>query len=284
MSVAARIFVRTNVNWSAMDAEAFASQADPTRPLPFINGAVTHDLPGAFRDAFHVDFFRYRAAIRQIAQSSLERVQGARRSFGFDDFDAWFYDERDELVFPIDDDDLFHPELARAVDRVAGDTCIVVWDSVQAGFLDHDTTPGCRRYVWPALFSNNWGVRKSFLRKAFDAPTCRRFLADHLFAQECMVRQLDVSLDWMPDGAFRSFAPLAKPGVVLLADCYSLNYFHVGSACFFGALVEQGSPRELYRHFDPSLTLEVGDYALWADGYLREFSSVVPRLRQKARL
>src|SRR5450432_630473 len=113
--VQARILVVTDVEWASMTDATFASQDDPTRPLAFLEIAKRHDLPRIFLEAFGVDFFRYRGELRRIAQASLERIPGARLSIGFEDFDRWFYDDDDEFIFPIDDDDLYHPRLVETL-------------------------------------------------------------------------------------------------------------------------------------------------------------------------
>lgn len=276
---AARIVVLTDIDWSGMSDETFASQSDPTRPLSFINTAVQHDMLGAFRDAFGVDYFRYRAEVRRIAQSSLEAIKDVRLSIGFADFDCWFEDERDEFIFPIDDDDLYHPELARSLDSVQDDSILLLWDTVEAGIRFHEPDPVCNRYVWPALSANNWAIRKSFLRRTFDASGAARFLSDQEFAQRFLVDYFGVDTSWIPPGPLQVFAPLAKPGVVMQADCFSVNFVHVGSLFFFWGVLGKGSPREIYRQYNIHKPVELGDYVRWAEPYMLRLTTVIPRLR-----
>lgn len=277
----ARILVRTDVDWSSMTEESFASQVDPTRPLGFLAAATENDLPGTFREVFGVDFFRYRAEVRRIAEASLRNVRDVQVSTGFEGADAWFLDGEDEFIFPTDDDDFFRPDLARAVEHAAPGTRILLWDAVQAGLAPTDPNPVCRRVEWSALGSNNWAVRKSFLREQFP-DTWKEFLSDHEFAQRSMVRFLDVPLDYMPEGPMRSFAPLLGEGVMVLSDCYSLNSLHIGSLQFFCWLLWDGSPRDLYPTFATGQRVPLQESVRWAEPYVDEVSSLISRLQRGA--
>jgi hypothetical protein len=262
-----------------MNMETFVAQHEPTRPLSFINIAVEHDMLGAFQEAFGVDYFSYRAEVRRIAQSSLDAVKNVSVSIGFADFERWFGDPSDEFLFPIDDDDLYHPELARTLDPVQEDSILILWDTVEVGIRFHGPDPVCNRYFWPALTANNWAIRKSFLKKHFDAQGAARFLSDHEFAQRFLVDYFGVDTSWIPPGPLQSFAPLAQPGVVMQADCYGVNFVHVGSLFFFWGVLSKGAPRQIYREYNIDKPVEVADYVAWADPYMKLLSTVIPRLR-----
>lgn len=278
-TVKGRILVLTNVDWAKMNPTVFAGQSDPTKPLMFIENAKRHDLPSTFREAFGVSYFQYRRALRGIGERCLRSVANMRLSIGFGDFDEWFDDEEDEFIFPIDDDDFYHPDLARTLSFANDDTIVLLWDLVQVGFLDDGPVPKYLRQPLPTLLPNNWAIRKSFLRKHFDRETCRNFLADHGQGQLMMVKHLGISYESIPKGPMEVYAPLAAAGVVLLSDCYSVYLVHPGSLTYFYKLTARGSPLDLYRRLDLTRPLPSDDCIRWAEPYLREAERVIPRLR-----
>jgi hypothetical protein len=202
-------------------------------------------------------------------------------SFGFDDFEQWFFDEREEFIFPTDDDDLFSPHLADVMESVEAGTNVVLWSAIQAGYyaaFDPSIPPGVVRYDMPFLFSNNWGVRKSFLRSKLSVDDCKLFLSHHHVAQRTMVDHIGVNHD-TPETEF-AFASLLSPEVTLVIGCFSVQLAHPGSLQFFGAAGISGpSAKELLQQRDPSIQVDAPDYAPWAESFLRQTASVVPRLR-----
>jgi hypothetical protein len=276
-----RILIRTNVDWASMDTESFGRQSDPTLPVGFIRRSVEHRHPEVFAEAFGVGYFRYRGELARIAREHISRVHHARVSVAFDDFEQWFLDDSEEFIFPTDDDDVFSPHLAEVMRGVEADTNVVLWSAVQAGYiavLDPSIPPGAVRYDFPILFSNNWGIRKSFLRSKFDMDGCKLFLSDHQVAQRRIAAHVGVVHD-TPASEF-PFVPLFSSEVARVDACYSVQLAHPGSLLFFGAAGISGPlATELLRKFDPSVLVDAPDYAAWAGPFLREVASVVPRLK-----
>jgi hypothetical protein len=273
MTLKARILVRTTVDWAGMTAEAFRNQTDPYRPEIFVYHAVHHDLPGKFRQAFGVDYFAYRHELQRIARGSYEHAIGCELSIGFGDFEQWFNDDADEFVFTTDDDDLFAPHLASATASVDADTAILVWPPVMFGFVEFRPPMTVERHYYPMLFTNNWAVRKSFLREHFEPEQARRFLAYHDVAQAETMRLLGIQrrLD-LADGRF---SPLFHHRVLPILDALSVEYMHPGSLHIFNTL---GEGR--LADYDPTIPIPVPEYVSWAAGYLENMRTAIHRLRR----
>lgn len=89
------IWVRHTLDWA--DEEAFRAQLDPElRPLVELWDAT-----------FSMPYHRFRHQLRQIASDNLAGVEGARCA-------PWEEIPAGALVLPVDDDDWFAPDTARA--------------------------------------------------------------------------------------------------------------------------------------------------------------------------
>ncbi len=277
-----RILVRTAIDWNAMTPEGFRSQTDPMAPQLFIHGAVKHDLPTLFEQTFGVNFFRYRAELQKISEQSIRSVENAEITKGFNGFESWFENDQDEFIFPIDDDDLFAPHLAQAIGAVGPETVLIVWDHIMAGFVDFKPSVSIKKLDHPVLFSNNWGVRKSFLREQFTAEEAKWFLARHRHAHEECVRIFNIPYDHMPDGPLKKFVPLAHPAIQVERTCYGADYMHPGSLHFFSMLTQNGngSPGENLQAFNQEAALPCPEYIQWAAPYFEAYSSAIQRLRE----
>lgn len=239
------------------------------------------DLPGVFERVYGVDYFRYRAELQRIAQSSLEAVEGAIITAGFEDFEDWFYDDTEEFVFPIDDDDLFAPNLADALSDISDDTALVVWPHAKAGFVEFKPPPAVKRKKNPTLDPNNWGVRKSFVRETLTLDDAKLFFARHMVAQEHTVRTLDIASKRDAPSKATKFQPLFHPRVKVPPEAFGLNYMHPGSLQFFSTLAKDGSPEEAYRDYRPDTEFAVPEYLDWAKPYLEAYRTAIPRLREE---
>lgn len=275
-----RILVRTNIDWAQMTPERFRAQNDPLQPQLFIHAAVKHDLPAIFSRTFGIDYFRYRAELQRIGRSSLEAVEDAVITIGFNDFENWFHDDTEEFIFPIDDDDLFAPDLAESATGISEDTVIVLWRHVMAGYASFTPEASVQRRDEKILFSNNWGVRKSFLRENFSPDRAKLFLARHMTAHEEMLRFLNlVPTDEKLTGA-RRFTELEHPRIQMQPSSRGVDYMHPGSLQFFGRLAQSGAPEEAMRAFTADADLIVPDYVSWARPSLEALWSTFSRLKE----
>src|SRR5215475_6734801 len=109
MSARVRVIIRSRVAWQEMDRSDFSAQDDPTRPLTFIRSPLAEAALDVWDEVFALNFFAYRAALRDIAWTSVAASGADDISVGFDDFDsggfdAWLNDPTEEIIVALDDD------------------------------------------------------------------------------------------------------------------------------------------------------------------------------------
>jgi hypothetical protein len=269
-----RIVVRTNVDWRTMDRETFARQDDPTRPLLFIAHAAQQDIVGVFERVFGVRYFDFRASIRDIASEGLRAVPDARITNGFEDFDAWFFSDEEEFLFPVDDDDIFNPALTAAVRELEPSTDVVIWNHAGVGYAADQRLPAVHRWTERVLFSNNWGIRKSFLRKLLPSDACRRFLACHRTAQSTLVRSYGIP-EQSNQGDFNVFVDLDNPGVRHLDDALGLQLFHVGSLIGFWARSRVEDVERSFSEVDLTVPISLPGDLRWAEPFVARYSALM---------
>jgi hypothetical protein len=276
----ARVLVRTDVDYASMTASTFAAQEDPTRPLLFIRFATNARCLETFERVFGYGFFRLRAELRASAEDGLSLMRGVRKSVGFADFDAWFDDPEDELVFPIDDDDVFHPDLAARA-TLPADAAMVVWGWRALGVHPWGVQPALHHADGPILLSNNWGVRKSFLRSALSKDDARRFLADHATAQEAMVHHLGLASKTGWDGMFaNAFTELRHPSVHFIEGAHSLQLLHPASLYLLALAAQTGDLETHLRALDVAHAVPLPAELGWAAPAVARYESLVLRLAE----
>jgi hypothetical protein len=134
------LWIRATASWS--DERAFRAQLDPA----FASKVEV------WNDTFDVPYHRFRDQVRQIARLNLSRVEHAKVS-------SWEEIPDGALVAPVDDDDWFAPDLARALEGA------------------HD--PQAIGYLWPSSFLEvpiDFGHRVFLLRRALFPSTPPRWL------------------------------------------------------------------------------------------------------------
>jgi hypothetical protein len=276
----ARVLVRTDVDYLSMDARAFAAQSDPMRPLMFVRSAVSDGSLEVFHEVFGVDFFALRAAMKARAQAELRALRGANVSMGFSDFDEWFSRPGDEVIFPTDDDDLFHPEML-TIARVPRNATFVVWEYTGIGFHPWSRHAGVHRLQLPTLLSNNWGVKKSFLQATLSASEARRFLAHHAEAQELMIRHLGLrrASGWM--GGFASMlTELRHPTVHFVTEPLSIQYLYPASLYYLVMTSRVANLRNQLLELDFETPIRLPEPLAWARPSVDRFESLMRRLAE----
>lgn len=277
LTLPTRILVRTNVDYATMDLAAFGRQSDPSRPLPHIVAAANSGSVQVFNDVFGVDFFAFRGRLKALAEPRLRAIPDAQVTIGFDDFDDWFRDPRDEMIYPIDDDDVFDTRLPR-LSSIQPATTLVVWEHVAVGFPLTGVHPALHRFRTPVLFSNNWGVRKSFLQAAMSKKEALEFLADHGTAQTRYAAALGLqSNEWA--GAFGAFfAELRAPAVEFVEGHFGVQLYHPASLMQLavGAQIDDIGGR--LRRLDLETRTELPEELAWARSFVREYEDLVGTL------
>lgn len=255
-----------------MTPVAFAEQKDPTLPAQVLSVSRS-DILDIWSRTFNVGFFEYRHLLQQIAADSLERVAGADVTRGLGDLHVWFDSVEDEVIFPIDDDDFFHPALAQAAEQLTPEQDIVIFPQAVAGFKGSNAR---KRTVWlkelPLLLSNNWGVRKSFLRRHFDQETARVILAKHPLANEKVAEHYGVLIERLRP---QDLSPLLHQRVRILQTPLSVHNKHVGSAGFFNKVLSRSDAEASFRSLDLASPMVLPKYVEWAELDLRRMEAIL---------
>ncbi|HXH26061.1 MAG TPA: hypothetical protein VNI78_12470 [Vicinamibacterales bacterium] len=220
---------------------------------------------------FRLDLFEFRARLQGIAIDNLLSVSVDARSVGFDHFAEWFSSADDEMIYPIDDDDYFHPALTSTAPDEDDTTVLVVWRHLQYTYTE-DGAPCIIVPQMRTLFSNNWGVRKSFLRAHFDAATARRILADHETAAQELAAVLGIG-PGSQTGRWWEVPFEGVPGVAVLPDSYGLSLKHVGSLLTLHRALRRGEMEALRRpRLDVPVT--VTPELRWVEPWVRRAEAV----------
>jgi hypothetical protein len=265
-----RILVRSNTDWRRLDRATFALQSEPTIPLHLIKFAAEHDLLSLWDAVFPLDFFEYRARLQHISKESFVRACPTAISYGFDDFDEWFDGTDEEIIVPTDDDDFFSPKLPEIVSAFGPDTNIVVWPFSRFGYLYEGPKRACQIHVMLLLNSNNWAIRKSYLKRHFNRDTVIRMLAHHPTANEAVADQLDLP-DWTP--TFMGLRMLFHPSMRLLEGHYSLYNMHPGSIYFLQLILRSDNPIESLRQLDLETPVYLPKQVRDVEAYVRAAES-----------
>src|SRR5918996_4365727 len=219
--VPVRVIVRTDVDWQRMGRAEFLKQSDPTRPLAFISPRPI-DL---WDQAFAVDFFSYRGQLQENAFSTVREAGADAISVGFDGFESWWERPDEEIVVPIDDDDLLIGPLGPLARDLEEDVYVALWPRA-ALMLEEDGSMGWRCHMMPCILATNCALRKSFLKHHFNRGEAVEVLADHAVANERIGDVLGVPPE---DQVLPRFRRLDHPRVAFLHRPFSLKNGHVGS-------------------------------------------------------
>lgn len=276
MTLPVRVVVRTDVDWSSLGEASFAAQSEPDRPLAFIRAAAARGMPAAFRAATGVELFAYRGELAAITASWHATLPGVRVTRGLAGLEDWLFAPGDELLVPTDDDDLFSPRLSTLGDAIAPGADLILFPHVAAGHVDFERRPRVERSWARVLFTNNWGVRRSWLA-SLGAERARTVLADHRAAQIQALRRLGVAFDETPLGF--PLEPLVGDAVQTVEECLSVDYMHPGSLQMFLTLSDGGRAARPYDALDLEAPLEIPPEIAWARGPLGALHGSLARLR-----
>lgn len=282
MPLPTRILVRTDVDWERMGAGEFEKQDDPTRPLTFIQVAVSSGAIEKFERAFNFGFFAFRAEMKAIGTESVRAVAEARVMMGFAEFDDWLDDPEDELMFPIDDDDLFHPQLARHFSGIGPETGVIVWNYAAFGHAPTASYAHAHGYEGPHLLSNNWGVRKSFLRSHFSREEARLCMADHGEMHRRLLRLYGVPVNAEKGLLAAMFARLEAPAVRLVDGNFSLHFFHPATLTQVVFAYRSGLD-ERYDELELEADASLPERLSWASRSVDRYRALVARLAEARR-
>ena len=229
MTLPLRIVIRTRTPWETMTIKDFYAQSGPQSPSEFLR--VGGMLLPAWEEATGLNFFQYRGAIRNRCESALRKF-GIPITVGADAVD---WSSEDELLIPIDDDDILYPSVTTVEDRITSDTNLVIWKRI-TNYLGNERAE--LHTFGGQLDTCNWGIRKSFLMN-WTAGVRHHILSKHWHAAGLMYERLggppaDMSL---LERAKRSIRPstgvmLNHPSILHLEECHSVYYLHSASISF----------------------------------------------------
>jgi hypothetical protein len=266
-----RILVRTDIDWRTMRRATFESQTEAERPLGFIQFAVQREVLKRWHEAFGSEYFDFRADLQDIARSNLRSIEGATISYGLADFETWYSSGDDELVFPIDDDDIFHPALGAAVAEVGDSPSVVHWRHYQYTY-DTQGQPTIRPVPFMVLLSNNWGIRKSFLKRHFSPDQARRVLIDHKEASLEVARIFGIPVPERPRPWFGF--DLRSPPVRVLSDPCGVSVKHIGSLTSLRQALSSPDPVGSLRRQSLTARALVPPEMHWARPWLARYETI----------
>jgi hypothetical protein len=247
-----RVLVRTNVDWRAMGPVEFAAQDDRTRPLEFILTSKARAAVELWDQVFDVDFFTYRAGLRDIAETALESAGADHLTVGFDDFatdggfEAWWSRGDDELVIAFDDDDLLTSDITRLTDGLSENAGVLIWPRTSLG-VGADGGLAWGAATVRCILATNCAIRKSFLTSRFDPEEGQRILADHRRANDAVADTLDIDPD---DFAVPGFRRLRHHQVTFVHEQPSVKLIHIGSIQFLVDAMRRPDPVGYLRSID----------------------------------
>lgn len=246
MPLPIRILVRTDIDWSRMDADGFQAQDDPTRPLTFIRSPAATAALALWDRVYDLDFFAYRGELQRIAYGTFAAVGADAVTRGFADFERWWDEPGDEIVVPMDDDDWLYPQLPEIAGHFVDGIDVVLWYLLDLG-IDDDGAMAWRSRILPCVFPNNFAVRKSFLQTNFTAEDAKAILAHHSTANERLADLFGIGQETMTAWGHR---PLHHPRVVHLHGHQSLKITHVGSLFVLVDTMRRDDPVRFLRAID----------------------------------
>jgi hypothetical protein len=176
------------------------------------------------------------------------------------------------MIYPIDDDDYFHPELAGTAPTIAEQTAIVFWPHLVYTYDDAGSPTLLARPV-RTLLTNNWGVRKSFLKEHFTEDEARHILMDHAHATRAIAAALGVR---RPERGEKWWdVELKAEQATFLSRSFGLSLIHVGSLLRLLRAREGVS----LTHFRLDESAEIPSEMMWVEPWIRQAERVFRALR-----
>jgi hypothetical protein len=177
------------------------------------------------------------------------------------------------MIYPIDDDDYFHPELARTAPTAAEQTAIVFWPHVVYTY-DPAGSPILSTRPVRTLLTNNWGVRKSFLKEHCTENEARRVLMDHAYATRTIAAALGVRRPERDEKWWD--VELKAEQATFLSTSFGLSLIHVGSLLRLLRAREGVS----LTHFRLDESAEIPSEMTWVEPWIRQAEQVFRSLRK----
>jgi hypothetical protein len=235
-----------------------------------LESVESKNILDSWDEIFGLDFFAFRSELDRISKANLASVHDATVTVGLQDFSSWYRTDEDEMIYPIDDDDYFHPGLASTAPEEEDATALVFWPHVQYTYLPNGS-PGLTTLPLQTLLTNNWGVRKSFLKRQFAEEDARQILSNHALAASEIASALGIERPAQSAGWWA--VPLRGDSIRFLSSSYGLSLKHVGSLLRLLRAVENDDVAALAGlHFAEAADVP-GELA-WAEPWIRQAECV----------
>lgn len=168
------ILVRSTADYNNMNDESFGSQVyDAYKPKIELHITSQNESPKLWSETFHIDYFKYRSEIVRIADQA-RRATGCFVISGVDEFIEWYQQPGESILVPTDDDDWVSPDIG----QLAFDQPLARWPEYILGTINRP-----KLYITEKKFgSNNWAIKKSFLKNLDDKQARHITLLSHKHA------------------------------------------------------------------------------------------------------
>lgn len=239
MKLPIRIIVRTNVDWSNMTWERFNNQRDiEFKPqMAMLEAQRNGHVITAWNEATGWDYFQARNEIRNACEAKLKSIKGVDVTIGLANKE-WLEGIRDEILIPLDDDDLIFPNVTELESAFTEGVGVVCWNRLTdyVGQRQERLTP--RAY----LDTCNWAVRKSYLMHWPDH-LAGHFLNNHQVANNMLRKRLGMVKPSLFELAVKGqlkagytlksgVEPINHPDVKEIDADYSCYYLHSASISY----------------------------------------------------
>ena len=155
------ILIRTNINYKQITQETFGHQGKTEPEAATI--VAEAGLLSLWDKLFSIKFTDYRQKLKEISEPSVRTI-GLPVFHGVDDgFFDWYATNDDGIIFPIDDDDLYAPNLMEVLSDF-NDCDLVCWSPIHVNYSKQVRALYSNADLEKRLRTNNWAVKKSLLK------------------------------------------------------------------------------------------------------------------------
>lgn len=255
------IVVRSCPDYLQMNEESFKAQAnDLYKPQAELREMVAQDLLEVWKKCFTMSFFEYRHEIAKIARANLAAT-GCEVIRTANEFTPWYAGDEDAVILPVDDDDWFAPEASDLGDRF-DDAALLCWN--KHTYKNFNSAKFYRSGGF-RLASNNWAVRKSWLKTLDDKKAHDLVLGSHRHSQTFVEGNL----------------PMSR--VRVLDENLSVYVRHLGSLALLRSFVLAGTFQESLKKAAGRIPVPplVPSYFTWAIKWVDQAQLLGYKMRRK---
>jgi hypothetical protein len=128
------------------------------------------------------------------------------------------------------------------------------------------------------LWTNNWGIKKSFLRSHFSADEARQILSDHRAAHMHIGRLCGLPVVEELGGLGPFATPLQAPFIRYIPEHCGMQYHHPGSLVMLWFYSRTGELRENLQRVELEKPIELPESLAWAKDFVARYRELLQRL------